>query len=366
MASFHMNDVGGTFTVDPPGPLPPVTVTLASLKDDLDALRAAAPAGIVDGAVTSIGHSEQGKELHAIRIGKDPSFPVLIAGCHHAREWISVEVPFLIADFLVKNYTSDPQVKRIVDTRDIWIVPLVNPDGHEHTVTTDRGWRKTFPTDVTRESVDPNRNYETSRWATAEGAFEDDPASHTYRGPRPGYTAEVRAMQDLIRARQFRATLDFHSFGRWILFPWAGRPEPHPDSLHEELAHDLARVIDGKGATYTRLAGGQLYAQPPWLKSPTQAVVAGGMLDFVAETLPNAFAITVELEPAQGDPRGFYIGEADIQPAFDLVRGAILTFLNRVGTMRDRPGTRRLVLHAGADNQLALVRSEPWRAFASY
>ncbi|MBI3953184.1 MAG: hypothetical protein HY330_01580, partial [Chloroflexi bacterium] len=261
--------------IDPVGGLP-LTMTFKSLKDDLAALRAAAPAGVVDPAVTSIGRSEQGKDIHAIRIGRNPASPVLIAGCHHAREWISVEVPFLIAEFLVTKYAGDALVRRIVDSRDIWIVPMVNPDGHEHSVLVERLWRKNFPTAVGRESVDPNRNYAASTWGAPEGAFSTDPAEDNYRGPSAGFAEEVKAMQTLISARQFKGTLDFHSFGRFVLFPWSGRTVAHPDALQDGMAAHLERVIDAKGRDYLRLQASKLYTTPPFLRSPERAKVPGG------------------------------------------------------------------------------------------
>ena len=53
-------------------------------------------------AVSSIGQSIEGRELWVIRItdrvGEDEGEPsVVFIGAHHAREWISVDVPFRIA-----------------------------------------------------------------------------------------------------------------------------------------------------------------------------------------------------------------------------------------------------------------------------
>src|SRR5258708_7086892 len=116
MANYHRNEIAGSHeSVDSDGKS--ISVDFCSLKDDLGDLRSSikVPKGVVDMAVTSIGKSEQGADIQAIRIGRDPSMPVLVAGCHHAREWISVEMPFLLADFLIAKYSSDPKVQRIVD-----------------------------------------------------------------------------------------------------------------------------------------------------------------------------------------------------------------------------------------------------------
>ena len=53
----------------------------------------------------------------------------LVTGTHHAREWISTEVPMaLIADFLTK-YGEDDEVTTLLDTSRIFVIPMLNPDG---------------------------------------------------------------------------------------------------------------------------------------------------------------------------------------------------------------------------------------------
>ena len=63
-------------------------------------------------------------------------------GCHHAREWISVEVPFYVAKHLLENYSTDAHIRGLVNQSEIWIVPLVNPDGLEYSIHFYRYWRK--------------------------------------------------------------------------------------------------------------------------------------------------------------------------------------------------------------------------------
>jgi carboxypeptidase T len=370
MANYHRSEIAGPHSsVD--ADKKSITVDFRSIKDDFADLRAKAPAGIVDTNITSIGMSEQGKNIHAIRIGRDPSVPILVAGCHHAREWISVEMPFLLADFLINKYSSDPKVKRIVDGADIWIVPMVNPDGHEQSVLVDRLWRKNFPTDATRESVDPNRNYDTTAWHAltkgSPGAFSDDPASDSYRGPTTGYAKEVIAMQQLILKTKFKGTLDYHSHGRCILFPWAGRTDPPPDGKQEEIANDLKTIVDSKDSSrpYQVLSAGKLY-QTLWGVPQAQSLVPGGMLDFVVENLSQAIAITVELEPEFGDPRGFVLPDSEIDTVFAQQLGSMLAFLNSMTTVRDKPASQPLKFTAGPGAKMVVYQSESWKEFQTY
>ena len=102
------------------------------------------------------------------RIGRTPPFAtfgqqvdgaVLFMGCHHAREWIAVEVPFLLAKELVER-ADDPQVAGWLSRAEIWVAPMVNPDGHEHSRVEQRLWRKNRrPNPDGSMGVDPNRNY---------------------------------------------------------------------------------------------------------------------------------------------------------------------------------------------------------------
>jgi hypothetical protein len=344
-------------------------MTFRSLRADFDKLRQNAPPGIVDPAVTKLeGQSEQGKDIHVIRIGKNSNLPVLFVGCHHAREWISVEVPYLLAEFLVNNYTTDAKVKRIVDACDIWIVPLLNPDGHEHSVLKDRNWRKNRPADASRPSVDPNRNYATSQWNITKGQFSDDQNSEIFRGKTPGFAMEVIALQNLIKKQKFKGLYDFHSYGRHIMYPWFGRTDPPPDKFQREMALHIERVIDAKGQAehidYDEFQGVNLYVKE-WGITPEEGRMPGNLKDFMIETVPDSIVIGLELEPGSGDPRGFVLPESEIEHTFNLHKAAMLTFLNCVGTIRTPVEKNRLLLNEG-NNNLIVFQPECWRAFASY
>jgi zinc carboxypeptidase len=73
---------------------------------------------------------------------------VVITGGIHAREWIASELAYLLAEYLVLHYSTAPQnpyqqmIKRLVDHRQIFIIPMLNPDGNETTVFANRLWRK--------------------------------------------------------------------------------------------------------------------------------------------------------------------------------------------------------------------------------
>ncbi len=364
MPHFHRNDTAGRV----------MTAirrrqTFASLKDDLAALRAAAPTGLVDTSRTKIGQSERGKDIHLLRLGNRSARKVLIAGCHHAREWISVEVPYLFGKYLLDNYASDSKIKRLVDHRDIWIVPMLNPDGHEHTVLNNRGWRKTRPSG-SREAVDPNRNYATSQWNITVGRFSTAAGDDDYKGPSAAYAKEVRNVQQLVRAQRFRNSLDYHAFGRFVLHPWAGKLG-RPPRFQQAMAQMLERVIDSKGNDYERFEAKGFYPElfrrrgrPPL--TAQEGRIPGSMMDYVVEQIPQAVAITVELEPAFNDPRAFQLPQREIQPTFDLHRASMLAFVNCAGNIQKPPTRQALTLQEGIDQRPVVFQRDCSKPFESY
>ncbi|MCK4575912.1 hypothetical protein KAU34_05860, partial [candidate division WOR-3 bacterium] len=96
----------------------------------------------------SLGQTYQGRWIYYVKISdnptvEDPDEPdVLIMGCHHAREWASVEVPLFFADSLTSAYASSSTIKDAVDSREIWIIPCVNADGYVYDYPGAHWWRK--------------------------------------------------------------------------------------------------------------------------------------------------------------------------------------------------------------------------------
>ncbi len=297
--------------------------------------------------------------------------PILMCGCHHAREWISVEVPFLLAQFLVDNYSKDKKVQRIVDSIELWVVPMVNPDGHEQSVLKNRLWRKNSPTDKTRKSVDLNRNYNTSTWNMKVGMFSDDPNDFLeYRGPSPGYAKEVIAMQNLIVQKKFKGVVSYHSCGRFVLFPWAGKTLPPPDSKEDEMATSLKTLIDSKGTAknivYTKAQSSTLYQLQLGL-NPADALIPGDMLDFVIENLPDCIAITIELEPDIDDVARIRTARRrdSTNLRFTSRRNAGISELNNHNPESACSPAMKLQ-KPGIPSPFYVAQPESWRAFQNY
>lgn len=263
--------------------------------------------------VLQIGTSLEGRPILALRISDNGAANegepgLLVLGCHHAREWISVEVPYLFGQYLLQHYESDAQVRALVDGSEIWIVPLVNPDGLEYSLHVYRYWRKNRRANADGTfGVDINRNYSFA-WGYDNSGSSGYPGSEIYRGAAPFSEPETAAIRTLFQgvSIDFRALVSFHSYGQYILYPWGYTASPAPDdAAFGVLAGTMAGLMGAaQGTVYTAgQASRALYA------------TNGDTADW-AYSLRGAPAFTIELPPVDIDHGGFFNDEAAIAGVF--------------------------------------------------
>ena len=141
--------------------------TLAQIESVLDQMRSAYPSLIT--ARQSLGQTIQGRDIWMVKISDNPetdeSEPeVRIDSLHHAREPQGMQTTLWFMLFLLENYGTDPLATYLVDEREIYFVPCVNPDGYEYNRQTNPGggglWRKNRRNNGGGSfGVDLNRNY---------------------------------------------------------------------------------------------------------------------------------------------------------------------------------------------------------------
>lgn len=181
----------------------------------------------------SIGKSYQGRDLWAVKISDNVAVDeyepeVLYDGGHHSDEHMGVEMTLRIMHWLADGYGVDPRITSIVDTREIWIIFSVNPDGAAYDIAGGRFhfWRKNRQPNAgtTAVGTDLNRNYGYN-WGM-EGNTSTNPAAITYRGPYAFSAPETRAVRDFLASRvvggrqQIRAAITFHEYGRLVMWPY--------------------------------------------------------------------------------------------------------------------------------------------------
>jgi len=285
--------------------------TYAEMNALLDSLALANPSRA---RIDTIGMSLLGRPIRAIEIsdnaGVDEGEPeVLIMGAHHSREIMSVEVPLLFAKYLLANYGTDPVVTGLVDTRAVWIVPMVNVDGHvyveqNHDGSSVNWWNKNRrPNGDGSYGVDPNRNYGYN-WGYDDEGSSPDTESWQYRGTGPFSERETQAVRNLCRGRHFIISLSYHSYGEQILFPWGYEPINTPDNdLFFAIGDSLKQ---GNGYEVGNSASGAIYLtngdSDDWLYGDTQ-------------TKNKVFGFTIELNSYE---EGEYSPPENlIQPTFE-------------------------------------------------
>jgi hypothetical protein len=221
----------------------------AEMVADLQAVAAAHPTTV---RLFSLGTSFEGRDVIGARVSDDAtdnlSEPgVLYVGQHHAREHLTVEVVLSLLHLYAES--NDKKVKKLVKTRQIYIVPSLNPDGSEYDIATGsyRFWRKNRQPP---SGTDNNRNY-SYKWGCCGGS-SGNPGSDVYRGPFAFSTPEDARLADFVIAHDNITTaISYHSYADLILYPYG--------YTYEDIPADM-RKVDHKtfvaiGAEMARTTG---------------------------------------------------------------------------------------------------------------
>lgn len=216
--------------------------TLAELIVKLDSLFLLYPSLI--SAKAQIGTSIQGRPIYVVKISNSPNQDngkpeVLYTGLTHAREPGGMMSVLFYMYYLLENYNTNPSVKYLVDNRQMFFVPCVNPDGYYHNQTTNPSgggmWRKNRRLNTGGTyGVDLNRNYGPfAYWnsALAPSGSSTVPSSDTYRGTAPFSEPEVEAIRAFVTQRKIKTNLNYHTYGQYLIFPYGALARETPDSV---------------------------------------------------------------------------------------------------------------------------------------
>ncbi len=302
-----------------------------------------------------IGHTGQGREIIAVKMTQgardevDGSRPaVLYSATQHAREWIAPEVDRRALNYFIARWrANDKQIKNMLKTRELWFVPIMNPDGYQYTFQSPdtRLWRKNLRdnngngTTEVGDGVDPNRNYP-SHWNYDQEGSSSITSSDTYRGPSEGSEPETQAIMGLFERVPFKFQVNYHSYGPWLLYPqgWQIGTPTADDPIFYALSGNRDKpAIEG-------FAPGQ--------SADVLYVTNGEMTDW-ANSAAGTIAWTPELEP--GCPTcGFVFpdDEALVQAEFQ----KNLPFILDVA--KSAPDPAHPVSHLGLEARPLVVKSD--------
>lgn len=239
------------------------------------------------GSCIANNETMDGFDLLAIRVGSKENLasptgslsrPALILIAQvHAREITTSEQALFLLDHLTSNYGTDPDITWLVDWRDIYIIPMVNPDGHYivETVSAPNFQRKNarltqsnctgynwWGVSERQRGVDLNRNH-SWEWAMMGTdnvlvGSSDSPCNELYHGSSPASEPETAALETFIRSiteDQREAGpgeaapittqdvfITMHSYSDLILYPWGSTENRAPNEA------GLKRIADKLGA----------------------------------------------------------------------------------------------------------------------
>ena len=199
-----------------------------------------------------IGKTVQGQDILALKVtrnarqvkdGKRPS--VLYGGAQHAREWITPEMVRRLMHHYLDGYGRDPQLTRLINTTELWFLPVSNPDGYDYTFSTERLWRKNLQDNdadgqiTANDGVDPNRNFAV-KWGWDNEGSSTDQASETYRGSGPNSEPETQALDSLFDRVGFEFYINYHSAAELLLYGigWQVSTPSPDDVIYEAMAGD--------------------------------------------------------------------------------------------------------------------------------
>lgn len=194
-----------------------------------------------------IGYTYEKRPLYVAKIGKTkkgkngdnlPKENIFIISNIHAREDYSSMLTMKTLDYLLYTYYDsgnwgDYDIKSILDNIDIYIMPMVNPDGYnisqngikssnnydflksiKNVAKDDRWWK------ANARGVDLNRNFDDGNWELDRpGIGEKWYASQSFKGPTPNSELETKAIQAFCNKVTPLMAMSFHSSGNLVY--WA-------------------------------------------------------------------------------------------------------------------------------------------------
>lgn len=246
--------------------------------------------------------------------GAPANAPVfMVIGGLHGDEWGSSEIILNFASDLLHGEAvgldyggqaafGAAQVQALLDGLHLVLVPLLNPDGREHSRVSGQRWRKNRrPLSNGQFGVDLNRNFGFAFGAADDPAGEivsgdANPASNHYRGASAFSEPEAGNVRHLVEHYDPDWFVDLHSGDRCVVHPrsvgpWHAEPlDAAAESAHVALA---SAYVDGVAAS----APGAAQPRVPIKLGSAYTLASGTAHDWVharARRGPPALALMVE------------------------------------------------------------------------
>ena len=218
--------------------------------------------------VFSIGKSTKNKDIWCIRLTNEinttKKYSCLIDGCIHGDEWEAGESCLYLTEYLLMNYGNNRTITHILNATEVYIVPLVNPDGRQANERfTDNG-------------VDPNRNFDVFFGKLRGKAFRlgklfkkikipvirffsNDPFDYYWNcGRYPFSEPETQALRDLMKNlnhQDFSFYVNCHTALHMVATPWISFKPPFEMTSQEKKVFDHVVKWVGENTEYESVRG---------------------------------------------------------------------------------------------------------------
>ncbi|MFI2240170.1 M14 family metallopeptidase [Streptomyces chrestomyceticus] len=282
-----------------------------------------------------IGKSYEGRDILALKLSKnvaqDENEPEVLFTAHqHAREHLTVEMALYLLNDYTSKYGSDPRVTKMLDSREIWVIPDVNPDGGAYDIATGsfRSWRKNRQPNSGSSNVgtDLNRNWD-FKWGCCGGS-SGSTGSETYRGPSAASAPEVKVVTNFVRGRivggvqQIKTAIDFHTYSELVLWPYGYTYNDTAPGMTQDDRDAFAAVGKSMAASngYTPEQSSDLY-------------ITDGSIDDWLWGNQKIFGYTFEMYPSSAGAGGFYPRDSVIARETSRNRDAVLQLLENSDCM---------------------------------
>lgn len=214
--------------------------TFSEVEEKMDSLAVLFPNFV--SVKDSIGTSIEGRTIWAFKISDNPNIDenepeVLYTGLTHAREPLGMMNQFYFVQWLCENYSTNNVAEYLVNNRELWFIPVINPDGYvynESIAPNGGGMHRKNRLDTNcgdgyQRGVDLNRNYG-YEWGADNNGSSPNPCSSVFRGDSAFSEPETQAVRDFILDHEFANVLHYHSYSNVLIHSWGDGTLPaEPD-----------------------------------------------------------------------------------------------------------------------------------------
>lgn len=181
-------------------------------------------------SLQSIGTTAGGRELFVLKISDNVSIDeaepeFMYTSTMHGDELTGYPLMIRLIDYLLTNYGSDTEVDNLVNSTEIFINPLANPDGTYRTFSNDTPI--TSPIRANSAGQDLNRNYPDN----AAGLHDNGAI----------YQPETKAFMAFEASRDIVLSANFHGGTEVTNYPYDNTTSKHADhDFYEHISNEYA------------------------------------------------------------------------------------------------------------------------------